>query len=167
MSSPATGEVVLREVTDADLPILFAQQLDPEANRMAAFSAADPSDRDAFTARWARIRADASIPVRTILFEGRVAGSILRWRDPELEGPEVSYWIGRELWGKGIATRALALFLEELPERPLFARAAADNAGSLRVLQKCGFTRVGSSRGFAGARGEDVEEVVLELRRPA
>src|SRR4029453_1988037 len=78
-----------------------------------------------------------------------------------------TYWIGREFWGRGIATQALAVLLSAVKTRPLYARAAKDNVASLRVLEKCGFTIAGYERGFANARGEEVEEVVLELRAEA
>jgi RimJ/RimL family protein N-acetyltransferase len=78
---------------------------------------------------------------------------------------EVSYWIGKEYWGRGIATKALTLFLEELKVRPLYARAAKDNVASLRVLAKCGFTFVGEDRGFANARGGvETEEIILRVK---
>ncbi len=157
-------DVTLREVEDGDLPVLFEQQLDPEANRMAAFTVADPTDRDAFAARWRRIRANESVTIRTIVADGEVAGSVLLWRDPELPGPEVSYWIGREHWGRGIATTALAAFLAVVAARPLYGRCAVDNVGSRRVLEKCGFTVIGEQAGFAPARGEEVAELLLELR---
>lgn len=76
---------------------------------------------------------------------------------------EVSYWIGKEYWGKGIATRALSEFLSELTDRPLYARAAKDHLASLRVLEKCRFAIVGEDKGFASARGRETEEFVLEL----
>jgi RimJ/RimL family protein N-acetyltransferase len=75
----------------------------------------------------------------------------------------VSYWLGKEYWGKGIATEALGLFLGIIEERPLYARAAKDNAASIRVLEKCGFVISGCERGFANARGEEIDEVVLVL----
>lgn len=154
--------VALREVTDADLPIFFEQQLDPEANHMAAFSARDPSDRDAFMAHWRKILADDSIIKRTILFEGHVAGNIVSF---EHEGKrEVGYWVGREHWGKGIATRALTAFLGVVAERPLYAAAASDNVASIRVLEKCGFTITGYGKWFSNARGEEIEEAILVLR---
>ena len=156
--------VRLREVTQSDLPTLFEQQLDAEANRMAAFTAADPADREAFDARWRRILANEEGPVRTILVDDEVAGSVSNWRDPDLPGPEVTYWLGRDFWGKGVATRALAGFLEVVTERPLYGRCAADNVGSRRVLEKCGFVFVSEDTGFSNARGEEIAEVVLELR---
>ena len=156
----------LRAPRQSDLDILFELQLDPEANWMAAFSAADPTDREAYMAKWTRILASGS-PFRTIVVDGEIVGSVFSWTDEALGHPEVSYWIGRRHWGKGIATRALALFLDEMTERPLLARAASDNVGSLRVLEKCGFRVVGADRGFANARGEEIDELILELRAEA
>jgi RimJ/RimL family protein N-acetyltransferase len=158
--SPDAG-VRLRAVVPADIPIFFAQQLDAEANWMAAFTVADPADRDAFDARWARILADTEITARTILYGARVAGHIVFFI--QLGEPSVSYWLGKEYWGHGIATRALAAFLDELPTRPLYARAASDNVASLRVLEKCGFMVTGTDRGYAPARGAEVDEFILKL----
>ncbi len=151
--------VALRPVTDDDLPIFFDHQLDPAANRMAAFTRGDPADRAAFTAHWAKIRGDDTVTLRTILLDGRVAGHIASFE--RFGEPEVTYWIGREYWGRGVATAALRAFLAEIPARPLYARAAADNSASIRVLEKCGFTVSGRDRGFANARGEEVEELIL------
>jgi RimJ/RimL family protein N-acetyltransferase len=126
--------VVLREVSDDDLPTLFEHQRDPDATRMAAFPA---RGRDAFMAHWARITRDPSVRTRTVVYDGSVAGNVLSFVH---EGRrEVGYWIGREFWGRGIATRALAAFLEVETTRPLYAGVARHNAGSLRVLEKCGF----------------------------
>jgi RimJ/RimL family protein N-acetyltransferase len=76
----------------------------------------------------------------------------------------IAYWIGRQDWGRGIATRALQEFLTTIETaRPLYARAASDNAASIRVLEKCGFTRVGADRAFAHGRDEETEDVVLRL----
>ncbi|MCW2976195.1 MAG: family N-acetyltransferase [Actinomycetia bacterium] len=153
----------LRDVEDDDLPVLVDQQLDPEANRMAAFAATDPADRDAFAAKWARIRADETVTMRSIVVDGSVAGSVMLWRDEELDAPEVSYWIGTEFWGRGIATAALTELLRLVEIRPLYGRAAKDNAGSIRVLEKCGFEPHGEERGYANARGEEIAEVVYRL----
>jgi RimJ/RimL family protein N-acetyltransferase len=156
-----TGGVVLRDVSPDDLPIFFEQQLDAAANHMAAFVAKDPADRDAFDTKWAKILTDDDLTVRTILFEGQVAGNVAChcW----FGEPEVCYWLGRPFWGKGIATAALADFLGLVERRPLYARVAKDNRASLRVLEKCGFTACGCDKGFAHARGTEVEEVILKL----
>jgi RimJ/RimL family protein N-acetyltransferase len=160
-SEKLSEQVRLREVIPEDLGIFFENQLDPDANRMAAFTSQDPTDREAFDRHWNRILGDSEIIIRTVLYKGEVAGSVLSY----VQGGEreVSYWLGREFWGKGIATEALRQYLEYVQERPLYARAAKDNLGSLRVLEKCGFRISSEDRGFANARGEEIEENILIL----
>jgi RimJ/RimL family protein N-acetyltransferase len=154
--------IALRDVREEDLPLFFEHMQDPAAVRMAAFTPKDPADRAAFAAHWTKLRANATVVAKTILCDGRVAGSILKF---EQDGtPEVTYWIAREYWGRGVATQALAAFLPYVRARPLYGRAAKDNVGSIRVLEKCGFTLVREEKGFANARGTEIEEVVLELR---
>ncbi|MET9764009.1 GNAT family N-acetyltransferase [Streptomyces sp. NPDC006372] len=152
--------VELREVHDSDLPVFYRQMNDPEALHMAAFTPEDPSDRDAFDAHWARVRSSSAV-VRTVLADGDVIGSAAVYGEPGER--EVTYWVDRAYWGKGIATAALRALLTEVPERPLYARAATDNTGSLRVLEKCGFRTVASARGYANARGAEIDETVLLL----
>ena len=149
--------VQLRNVTESDLPILFEQQLDPEATAMAAF----PSrDRESFMKHWTKIMADESVILKTILFEGQVAGSIVSW---EMLGErEVGYWIGKEFWGKGVATKALAEYLEIVKTRPLFAHVAKHNFRSQRVLEKCGFKVIGEDK-YTNPAGAEVEEFILKL----
>jgi RimJ/RimL family protein N-acetyltransferase len=155
---------VLREVRDEDLAVLFEQWADPVAAHMAAFTAPDHMDRGAFERRWSRIRADETKIARVIVVDGDVAGSISSWGDPDER--EVTYWIGRSYWGKGIATSALNAFLAVDRSRPLHARVAHDNAASRRVLEKCGFRVVATDRGFAEARSGEIEEFVLRLDEP-
>jgi RimJ/RimL family protein N-acetyltransferase len=142
---------VLRDVLESDLDAFFEYQREPEANRMAIFPA---RDREAFDAHWRRLLADDSVTKKTIVHEGEVAGNIGCW---EQEGRRlVGYWIGQEFWGKGLATRALRELTDEVTARPLHAWVAASNVGSIRVLEKCGFVRVGS-------RTTDVEELLFAL----
>ncbi|MFE5397635.1 GNAT family N-acetyltransferase [Streptomyces sp. NPDC056568] len=152
--------IALRAVHDSDLPVFFRQLNDPEALRMAAFTPADPADRDAFDEHWRKIRASSAI-VRTVLGDGDVVGSAAVYGEPGER--EVTYWIDRAFWGRGVATAALRALLAEVRDRPLYARAAADNTGSRRVLEKCGFETSARARGFAPARGEVIDEVVLHL----
>ncbi|MFD3653760.1 GNAT family N-acetyltransferase [Streptomyces sp. 24-1644] len=154
-------DVTLREVRDGDLPLFFACMSDPEANRVAAFTSKDPTDRAAFDAHWARIRAAEHILMRTVLADGVVVGNTGVYGPPD--DRQVTYWIDRAHWGRGLATAALRALLDLVPERPLHARAAADNLGSVRVLRKCGFAVTGRDRGFAEARGEETEELLLTL----
>lgn len=154
--------IQLRDVEAADLPAFFEQQLDPEANRMAAFTTKDPADEDAFRAHWDRLLGSETVVRRTVLLDGQVAGHVLSF---EQEGKrEVTYWLGKEYWGRGVATGALQEFLGHETTRPLYARAAKDNAGSIRVLQKSGFEISGEDIGYANARGQEVEEFILVLR---
>ena len=154
---------VLRNVVNDDLPIFFEYQLDPEANYMAAFIARDPTNQEAFMAHWHRILANKTVILQTILFHGQVAGSVSSYEEEGRQ--EVSYWLGKEYWGKGIATWALKEFLaQKNPIRPIYARVAKDHLASRRVLEKCGFKVIGESRGFANARGQEIEELLLELR---
>lgn len=154
-------KIVLREVVLEDLPIFFSQQMDAEANHMAAFTSKDPTDWDAFQTHWNRILKDDTTVNRTILIDGKVIGHVASFE--QLGNREVSYWLDRAYWGQGLATQALAELLRQFKVRPLFARAVKDNVASLRVLAKCGFTIVGEDKGFANARGTEVEEFVLIL----
>jgi RimJ/RimL family protein N-acetyltransferase len=153
-------DVVLRPVHDSDLPVFFRQMNDPESLAMAAFTPRDPADREAFDAHWKRILASDAVQ-RTVLLDGDVVGSAAVYGEPDER--EVTYWIDRAYWGRGIATAALRALLAEVPQRPLYARAAADNAGSVRVLEKCGFRVSAQARGFANARGAEIDELVLVL----
>jgi RimJ/RimL family protein N-acetyltransferase len=152
--------LTLREVRDEDLPLLFEQWADPVAAYMAAFTAPDHMDRDAFERRWSRLRADETVLTRVIVVDDEVAGTIGSWGEPGER--EVTYWIGRSYWGKGIATDALKAFLALERSRP-HARVASDNVASRRVLEKCGFGVIAKERNVAEARSAEIEELVLRL----
>lgn len=158
---------MLRDVAEADLPIFFEHNSDRVAVQMAAFTAKDPTDRDAFNLHWRKILSDSTVIIRTILFDGQVAGSVASFIDQEFGKREVTYWIGREYWGKGIATKALSKFLREVKVRPIYGRASKDNVASIRVLEKCGFRIIAYGKGFANARAKEIEEVIFELTADA
>lgn len=136
---------VLRDVADSDIPVFFEHQRDPEAAAMAAFPT---RDRDAFVAHWAKIRADDATRQWTIVDGGAVAGNIGCWSDGERT--LVGYWLGREFWGRGLATRALRELLDIVEQRPVHAYVAKHNAASIRVLEKCGFVEVEEHAGEDG-----------------
>lgn len=143
-------KVALRLPLQTDLPILFEQQLDPEATAMAAF----PSrDRGPFMLHWEKIMKDKGVTIRVIMHKGKIAGHLVCWKQ-EYE-QEVGYWLGREFWGKGIASAALAEFLKVMTIRPLYSHVARHNIGSRRVLEKCGFV----------AHDQNKEEFILKLDR--
>lgn len=155
------SEVGLRAVRDDDLDAIFAQMRDPEAVRMAAFTAEDPDDRAAFDAHLVRLRTSPEISIWAITVDGELAGTIGNFAVDD--DTEITYWVDRAWWGRGVATRALALLLDRVPVRPITARAASDNAGSLAVLRKNGFRPVGKEVAYATARGAEIEETVLRL----
>ena len=148
----------LRDVSEADLPTFYEQQLDPQATELAAFPA---RARVPFMQHWTRIMADNTNTLKTIVFNGQVAGNIMSWDQDDRR--EVGYWLGREFWGRGIATRALQSMLGCVTQRPLYAHVAKHNVASRRVLEKCGFRIVGSDRTLSDMPGEPVEELILRL----
>ena len=150
-------DIQLRDIEPTDLPIFYEHQLDVDATRMAAFPA---RDRAAFDAHWAtNVLGNPAAVKQTILVNGQVAGNIGSWAQDGVR--LVGYWLGKEHWGKGVATRALAAFLHLVTERPLYAHVAKHNAGSIRVLEKCGF-RVKREESVEDA-DKDVAELVLVL----
>ena len=151
-------EVRIRPVEPGDLTVFFEHQADPVAAEMAQF----PSrDRATYDAHWAKVLADETNLTWTVLADGVVVGNVLCYYGGP--GREVGYWIGREHWGRGVATAALSLLLEEVDERPLVATGAADNTASIRVLEKCGFVRRGGPDEPARLAEDGVYEVLLEL----
>ncbi|MFC0597648.1 GNAT family N-acetyltransferase [Streptomyces palmae] len=148
-----TEEVRLRDVEEADLEVFFAQEHDPEAARRSRFT---PRERESFMTHWTtRVLGDPTVHVRTVTVDGTVAGNLVAW----WEGSRrfIGYWLGREYWGRGVGTAALALFLDLEKTRPLHADPFAGNTGSVRLLEKHGFRRVETER-----HGED-EHILLIL----
>jgi len=149
---------VLRDVRESDLDAFYEHQRDPEASRMALFQA---RDRDAFYEHWRRILSDDSLTKKTIVHDEQVAGNVLCWQQ---DGRRlVGYWVGREFWGKGLATHALAELVEQMTARPLNAWVATSNLGSIRVLEKCGFVEVGRRAELDEKLGEPVAWLLFEL----
>jgi RimJ/RimL family protein N-acetyltransferase len=127
--------VPLREVRSEDIPVFYEYQADPEAN---ALSGVPARERDAYEAHWTKLRGDPEILLRTITTEdGAVAGQLLSF--PREGIREIGYWLGREFWGRGIATAALAEFLSLVPERPVYGVVSEANVASRRVLERNGF----------------------------
>lgn len=152
----------LRDVRPEDLDEFFAHQQDDEANVMSAFAPRNPRDRGVFDYHWTHLLHDADTRVRTIQdASGRAAGALVCSREDGV--PELSFWTAREYWGQGLTTAAVDEFLAEFTERPVRAHVPADNVGSLKVLTRRGFVRVGQEQVFSNARAEIVTEEVLEL----
>jgi RimJ/RimL family protein N-acetyltransferase len=158
MPPQSSPEIQLRDVTESDLPIFFANQSDREAVAMAALPA---RDRGAHFAQWKKAMADGTNILKSILVDGKLAGNLVSWDDSGKR--QVGYWLGREFWGRGIATRALQLFLEVVKPRPLYAHAARRNRTSGRVLMKCGFRLVGADGVLPENAPEPVAEYIFQL----
>lgn len=149
-------QIRLRPTVPADIELLFAFQLDPTSNAMAGTK---PRDRDTFVAHWDKVLVNPDVVPRVIEADGVVVGSINIFKLGELDA--IGYWIARDHWGRGIAGRAIALLLAEVPLRPLHAQAAADNVASLRALRRNGF--VETSRGLEPATERFTAREVVKL----
>ena len=153
--------IVLRNTTIEDLDTLFEFQLDEEANKLAAFTAEAPADKPAFILKYTKLLGETTINNQTIILDHQIVGSIAKF---EMHGDaEITYWIDKKFWGRGVAASALKYFLKLENARPLFGRVAFDNFGSQRVLEKCGFKRTGKDKGFANARQAEIEEFIYRL----
>lgn len=154
-------KVKLRKTEKSDLELLFQFQLDKEANYLAAFTSKDPTDKKAYFEKFSKILDDPAINNQTILVGETIVGSIAKF---EIEGDtEITYWIDRNFWGKGIATAALENFLSIEKARPIFGRVAFDNVCSRKVLERCGFVKIGTDTGFANARQTETAEFIYKL----
>jgi RimJ/RimL family protein N-acetyltransferase len=137
---------------------MYRMQLDPEANRLAATV---PRSAEAFHAHWSDALGEPSTTAKAILLDEALVGYVACF--PHDGRAHVGYWVGREHWGRGVATEALRLLLLEVDTRPLYARVATGNAASLRVLQKCGFVVERVQDSPARERYLACEEAVLVL----
>jgi RimJ/RimL family protein N-acetyltransferase len=160
VSSLPPESLVLRERRDDDADAVFEMERDPASVHQAAFGPEHPDDREAFDARWQRIRDGAGLAL-IVEIDGRVAGSVLSFVIDERR--YVGYWIERSYHGRGIASTALAQFILTIDQRPLWAWVAEDNIASRRVLERCGFQEVGRDVGWSAARGVDVTELLYTL----
>jgi len=155
------SNIILTKTKIEDLIILFEFQLDKEANYLAAFTPKDPNDKTAYLEKYAKHIADPTINMQTISIRGEIVGSIAKFFIEN--DAEITYWIDRKLWGQGIATSALNEFLKMEQNRPIHGRVAFDNYGSQKVLEKCGFVKIGKDKGFANARQVEIEEYIYQL----
>ncbi|TXI98774.1 MAG: N-acetyltransferase [Chryseobacterium cucumeris] len=151
-------DIKLRPTVVEDLETLFQFQLDDEANHLAAFTSKDSTNKEAYIAKFTKLLADPTINNQTIIAGTVIVGSIAKFIMED--DVEITYWIDKNFWGKGIATTALKDFLTIETTRPIFGRVAFDNLGSQKVLEKCGFVKIGTDKGFANARQTEIEEFI-------
>lgn len=154
-------EITLKRSIVADLDQFFQFQLDEEASHLAAFTPKNPTDKAAYLEKYTELLSHTTVNMQTIYVDETIVGSISKF---EIEGEaEITYWIDRKFWGRGIATRALKQLLTIEAIRPIFGRVAFDNWGSQKVLEKCGFIKIGKDQGFANARKMEIEEFIYKL----
>ncbi|MEW5675321.1 GNAT family N-acetyltransferase [Flavobacterium enshiense] len=154
-------DIKLRQTEVADLDILFLFQLDEKARYLAAFMSKDSEDKSAYLAKYTKLLSDPTVNNQTIIIDDIIVGSIAKFVIDD--DAEITYWIDRRFWGKGIATKALKHFLSIETTRPIFGRTAFDNYGSQKVLEKCGFIKVESDEGFAITRQTVIKEFIYKL----
>ena len=96
---------------------------------------------------------------------GYVPGS-----DVERYSAEVGYWLGEALWGQGITTEALTLLTAHCFESEnllrCFALPFASNAGSIRVLEKAGYTLEGILRSSSVKAGTPRDQAIYARVNP-
>lgn len=158
----STLDIRLRPTEFSDLETLFQFQLDKEGGYLAAFMPKYPTDKTAYINKYTWLLNNPTVNNQTILLDNIIVGSIAKF---VMDGdPEITYWIDKKFWGQGIATKALNKFLDIETTRPIFGRVAFDNFGSQKVLEKCGFQKIGSDKGFANARQTEIEEFIYKLK---
>ena len=155
------NNITLIKTEEEDLNAFFEFQLDKEANYLAAFTSKDPNDKAAYIEKYTKHLNDPTINMKTIKVNDVIAGSIAKFIMENEAG--ITYWIDRKYWGQGIATTALKDFLKIEKIRPIYAGVAFDNYGSQKVLEKCGFVKTGTDKGFANARQAEIEEYIYKL----
>ena len=154
-------DIKLRATQISDLEFLFQFQLDDESCYLAAFMPIDWTNKAAYIDKYTKLLNDQTVNNQTILLDNIIVGSIAKF---VIEGEtEITYWLDKKYWGKGIATKALMEFLAIETYRPIFGRIAFDNYGSQKVLENCGFVKIVSDKGFANARQTEIEELIYEL----
>lgn len=162
MADDVARNISLRPLREDDVPTLFEIQLDDTAQHLAAFTDEKTArDSDAFLRKHRKILADDAIVNRVIEIDGEVVGSVATF---PIEGDmEITYWIHKDWWGRGVASAAVAALLDEVKVRPIFGRVVADNLGSVRVLERNGFVPAGSEDSFAPGRQATVTELIFKL----
>lgn len=151
----------IRPTTIADLDTLHTFQLDEEASHMAAFMGENWTDKDAYVAKWTKLITEGKVYTYVIIVDDEVVGTVGSWQQGD--DWQITYWINKAYWGRGIAAQAVQQFLKVFTIRPIYGCAAFDNQRSIRVLEKNGFIKTGTDMFHARARGKEIEEVIHRL----
>lgn len=153
--------VWLRDVTESDLKLFHRFEQEGEEGEMVSSAPLAYDDAKPYRWDWHAMFYGSGVLRKSIIYQGQVAGYMLYF--DQFGEQEVGYRLGRDFWGRGIATQALRLFLQEVTVRPIYGRAVQHNLASIRVMEKCGFRRCGLGRAYGQVNGREVNEVFLRL----
>lgn len=137
--------ITLREYRDSDVDRLVELANNQAVSRFLVDSFPYPYTLDDAN-WWIRTGSRRGI-TRVVELDGTFVGSV--GAEPgageKRKQLGIGYWLGEKYWGKGITTKALTMFADELfkttdAER-LQAWVYADNTASMRVLEKAGFAK--------------------------
>ena len=104
-----------------------------------------------------------------IRYRGEVIGAVglEPGTDIHRRSAELGYWLAEPYWGRGMVTACVRRYVDFQFERSdllrIYAEPFADNPASIRVLEKCGFSREGLLRQHAVKDGR-VKDVLLYAR---
>jgi ribosomal-protein-alanine N-acetyltransferase len=167
-----SGSVRVRHWEEADAEALPAQANDRGVWLGLRDAFPHPYTLDDARQFIARARQRSPQTVFAIEEGGRLAGGIgyTEHEDVERIGAEIGYWLGREFWGRGIATAALRLVTGHAfrmnPElRRLWAVPYSSNPASARVLEKAGYRREGTLRQSALKDGRVLDQWMYAILR--
>jgi RimJ/RimL family protein N-acetyltransferase len=166
----------LRPPAAGDAEAIFRRYAsDPRVTRYLAWPTHRTlSDTEGFlgfcTAEWERW------PAGPLLIESRADGSLLGSTGLGFETPlqaSTGYVLAYDAWGLGYASEALAAIRDRaagLGLERLYALCHPEHRASARVLEKCGFVREGTLRGFAQfpnlAPGVESDVLCYAMRYP-
>lgn len=84
-------------------------------------------------------------------------------------GYSLGYWIGEPYWGRGYMSEAVRAFIAHvfasIPDDTIYSGAFRENAASLRIQDKLGFTRDGEAMFFANPHGKEMPHVSTSITR--
>ena len=163
-----TERLILRGPIPADVDAWAACIADPDVTRYLGWrrhaSLADTRGFVEFSnTQWKTWNSGPMLAI------SRESGALLGGTGLSFDGPDVAqtgYGFAKDAWGQGFATEALRAMIELASQRGvtrLYAVCHAQHQASWRVLEKCGFRVVATERGFAEARGGEIDELVLRL----
>src|ERR1041385_6722312 len=128
------------------------------------------TDRDA--RNWLEAVIDAE-PETTFAIDvaGEAVGGIgyTMQYDVDRRSAEIGYWLGEEVWGRGITTAAVIAVTDHAFANHdlcrLYAHVFAWNPASARVLEKAGYTFEGRLRKSVTKEGQTIDQLIYAMIR--